>query len=425
MSDNDRRRRPPQQANRNADRPPQTLDPELPETTALATIVLPTHANISPLVERNLARIPGSSRNANAINEILAWCGKNVNLLTPAPMVGVIPDGFSMAFITIWCDPADTAKGGDCFITPGGKRMPAKHMLNQLAHAGGVNWDPRYGRLDDASHPHYISYKAVAELTDFDGSPKTDFGTKQMDLRDGAPWLVKLEKDARKKGRDPTNQIIEERGWIQEKCETKAKNRAIRNLLGMKIAYTADELRTKPFVVAKLMFTGETDDPELRRAFAMMRAERAMGGTRALFGAAPSPVTQQLKQGAPPPPVGAVPIDDDDSWGGDGQPISSPNVIDEKPSRPRQRSNPPPSPQGSNGGGTAGGGDSGVFLPKKGGGGPPIESDEVSVDDLIYWAGVIEAEVEDGKSRNPDRDRNRSTAMRDEIAWREGKHPDR
>lgn len=432
----------------NRRRPPKTKqadpDPELtnPPAEQSAAIVVPNFAKgqLSEVVRRNLERIPGSSRKPQTVNALLAWCAKNTHLVTPAARVGTIPEGCSVAFVVLWCNPESAQKGGDCFPVSN-NFMPAKHFLDQVAGAAGVKWDPQLGgRVDDGSNPHYCHYKAVGHVTHFDGTEAVLVREKQMDLRDGSPFISKLIKDAEnakdKRGnprpRDPSNQIIELRGFILEHAESKAKNRVVRSL-GMKTSYTKEELLSKPFVVAKLMFTGETDDPELRRHFAELRAQKMLGGTRALFGV---PTTPQLGHGTtgrrpPPPPVGAAggmdPEDDLPFFGDEPDPISHPNVIDAPTTQP-STPNPTPAPAQGGGNGTAGGdgngGDgSGVVIPGGDKKGMAIEDESVTVEDLIYWAGRIEDDINNGNSRRVDYDTKRAKAMRDEIDWREGRDP--
>src|SRR5690606_27790933 len=155
----------------------------------------------------------------------------------------------------------------------------------------------------------------------------------------------------RSKSGDIDAQLRELRLHILAHAESKAKNRAIRSL-GLKSGFTEEDLK-KPFVVAKLMWTGQTDDPELKRVFAEGTMNRMLGGSRALFGVAPEPRLpppgRQLKA---PPPVGSVGVDPDD-FGMSGSPSDSgayeahPGVIDEPKSEPRRQT------RGSQGGGEA------------------------------------------------------------------------
>src|SRR5690606_30110650 len=119
---------------------------------------------------------------------------------------------------------------------------------------------------------------------------------------------------ARSKSGDITKQLRELRLHILAHAESKAKNRAIRSL-GLKPAYTRADLE-KPFVVAKLMWTGQSDNPELAMRFAEMTAARMLGGSRALFGQATAPAANALPAAKAPPPVGSVGVDFDDYAGG-------------------------------------------------------------------------------------------------------------
>jgi hypothetical protein len=90
-------------------------------------------------------------------------------------------------------------------------------------------------------------------------------------------------------------------------AETKSRLRAVRSL-EVRTSYSPEELR-KPFVVARCMWTGQTDDDELRRTFAIMQAERFMGARAALYGGGPSrhalpPAPRPIV--IPAPPVGTV-----------------------------------------------------------------------------------------------------------------------
>jgi hypothetical protein len=135
-----------------------------------------------------------------------------------------------------------------------------------------------------------------------------------MDLRDGSPQIDALIAKARAKNRDPAPQIREMRLHILAHAESKAKLRAIRSL-GLRSSYAPAELQ-KPFVVAHLVFTGKTDDPELRRAFALKRADAMLGATAMLYGPPPAaPVaapSMRLAAPTPPPALSASPIDIDD-----------------------------------------------------------------------------------------------------------------
>jgi hypothetical protein len=90
-------------------------------------------------------------------------------------------------------------------------------------------------------------------------------------------------------------------------------NRAIRRL-GIRTSYEQTDL-AKPFLVARIMFTGQTDDPELKRLFAEKTFDAFHRSTSSLYarGEQPRSAAPALAQGSPDyrpytlPPVGSVP----------------------------------------------------------------------------------------------------------------------
>ena len=107
--------------------------------------------------------------------------------------------------------------------------------------------------------------------------------------------------------KDPTRQIREMRLHILSHAESKAKLRALRSL-GIKTSFTQEELKL-PFAVARLMWTGRTADPELRRMFAEKQADAMIGANAALYGSPPRQLPAQ-EAGHAAPPVDSVPADD-------------------------------------------------------------------------------------------------------------------
>ncbi|MEI7510629.1 MAG: hypothetical protein WCJ84_00545 [Candidatus Peregrinibacteria bacterium] len=84
-------------------------------------------------------------------------------------------------------------------------------------------------------------------------------------------------------------------------CESKAKNRVIRSLLGIKNVYTAEEL-AKPFVFPVVSFSPDFTDPEIKHAV----IQKFLGNNDALFGArvpnvgvieTPAPEISSLSEG--------------------------------------------------------------------------------------------------------------------------------
>lgn len=266
-------------------------------------------------------KIAGTYARSSRLNEVLVTASRDYHLVSPATECGALPEGCEVALSSVQID-----VDNETYDVGGGKRGLAKPALDKIASAAGVSWDARQsGRLDNGSDHHYVTFQAVATLRHFDGTEIQIIGTKEMDLRDGSAQVEALweryraAKIAFDKGtsrakwppKEPTAQIREMRLHILAHAESKAKLRATRSI-GIRASYTAEELR-RPFMVAKLMFTGRTDDPELRRIFAEKRADAMLGGMRALYGSAPAPTTPAPARAyLPPPPVGSTHVDDDD-----------------------------------------------------------------------------------------------------------------
>lgn len=200
------------------------------------------------------------------------------------------------------------------FDSRAGKYGLSKIALDKIAAAAGLSWHPAYtGRVDDQSDPHFRCYRACGVVSNLDGTPRVITAHKTVDLRDGAPHGMSA------------NQLAEARKHIDALCESKAMNRVIRKYAFIKGLYTPEELR-RPFVIAASVFTGETDDPELRREVARALVERSKGAAGAIFGpaaAAPQQI-EDLGTRTAPPPLGTSraddrhPGDDDHDDDGDG-----------------------------------------------------------------------------------------------------------
>lgn len=284
----------------------------------------------SPAAPTTLARAAdvqittGAFRDPQRATDALRQAAARGHLVAPAPICGSIPEGCSMALAAVLVDPAtETYKIS-------GKLGLSKVALDKIAAAAGVSWDVREcRRLDDGSDPHYCHYRAAGRVRDFDGTVRVVSGEVEMDAREGSPLIEEIKvKAARGKDgpRDPASQILELRKFLLRHAESKAKNRAIRSL-GVRTSYEPRELE-KPFVVAKVMFTGETNDPELKRLFAEKTADAFLGGQRALYGEPMTTPALPAADGAhAPPPVGSVaPSEADIDAEGEDLPPATPAV---------------------------------------------------------------------------------------------------
>lgn len=308
------------------------LDPNDVQTEHRApTAAAPSQrpAQAAPRQSSALARASETTlaamHDAATINAKLEEFSSRCHLVTPATSCAAIPDGFSVAFSIIQVDPSKDVdaygkaiKGGpgDVASVGGGKLSLSGNVLKKLGAAAGVTWImEQTGRLDDGSDPNYCHFRAVGLVTNFDGSKRVVSGEVELDLRDGSPQIEAMRARA-KDGAAIDSQIRDTRLFLLRHAETKAKLRAIADM-GIKRSYTAQEL-SKPFVVARLMWTGQSDDPELRRMYAEKMADAQMAGVMGLYGnaaalprRAPAPQRPQLTHagqfsGHAPPPVGAL-----------------------------------------------------------------------------------------------------------------------
>lgn len=304
--------------------PAQQPRPQAPATTALAK------------TQAGTVSIAGSHARAAEIAAALTEAEKQFHLVSPATQCGGLPEGCEVVISMVSVDGRIGNDGkplsADIYPVGMGKFGLSKAPLDRIAGAAGVDWDPVLTRrLDDARDPFYCAFQAVGYVRSFDGTRRTITGTKEMDLRDGSPQCEALASRKRDGSGDASKQIREMRLHILGHAESKAKLRAVRSL-GLQTSYKPEEL-SRPFAVARLMFTGRTADPELRREFARMNADAMISGTRALYGAPalPAPV--------PAPARSAVAVDEDDYY-----PPEPPRQIEahgeaKPPSAPR---NPPP-----------------------------------------------------------------------------------
>jgi hypothetical protein len=362
----------------------------------------------------------GTFTDARAATAALRAAAEAMNLVSPSTSVGTLPEGCAVALSHVMVDLTNERRGnftsyvsGDVYDVGMGKLGLSKTVLQRIGSALGVSWDPvASGRIDDGSDPYYCRWRAVGKYRSFDGQVQTIVAEKEMDLRDGSPQLQALEERARAKGKSSVAQVREMRLHIQSHAETKAQLRALRSM-GIRTAYTAAELE-KPFVVARVMFTGQTQDPTLKRVFAEKLADSFLDATRSLYGASSAPQVQPtapLRLSAPPP-VGSVPAEADDDYD-DGD--RAPAQVEQRPtsSAPAQTSQEAPTSKPA----TA---PSGFTIPGGKSKGTPLES--AALHDLTYWAERIGKELEADTSRNPERDGALHRALCEEIAKRESQY---
>lgn len=260
------------------------------------------------------------------INARLEELKNKYHLVTPAQQVDILPEGFGVSVTYVTVDPKR-----DVYPTGDGKMALHQTALHEIARGANLTWDDAASRcLDDRSEPFYCHFRAVGTVLGLDNAPMRVMGTTELDLRDGSAACEQMHTAAKKKGKPNANARIEGmRAKIIAHAETRARNRAIA-CMGVRRSYTRDEL-AKPFAIARLTFTGWSEDPELRKEFAKMAVAAALGSKNLLYPAPAPTVALPPAASAPelgsgghrPPPVAArsedPELDDTEPpWGDDG-----------------------------------------------------------------------------------------------------------
>lgn len=167
---------------------------------------------------------------------------------------------------------------------PGPKKKwrPTKQALMKLSVCAGVIWSTaETRRIDNGADRNYIAYRAVGGIKKADGQPvffsgeyDIDFEVMEEELRESYEKKAKADwmKDKSAKEKAEYVEFCVKRDMLQKRkfrlrlCEAGAMNRVLRMLLGIKQAYTTEELQ-KPFVMARIVFRPDFSDKSVRDKF--------------------------------------------------------------------------------------------------------------------------------------------------------------
>jgi hypothetical protein len=154
----------------------------------------------------------------------------------------------------------------------------AKPALLKLATCAGIVWDMiNTKRVDDGHDRNYVCYQAVGSLQRSDGRWIPLKNMYEVDIEVIREELVD-QYTKKCKGWNQTEEYKAD--WIKESvrrdvlkkrkhklrlAESGAMMAVIRSLLAIKSHYTKEELE-KPFVVPRVVFNPDTEDPEIRKA---------------------------------------------------------------------------------------------------------------------------------------------------------------
>lgn len=173
----------------------------------------------------------------------------------------------------------------DTYPVDGGRVALNGRALSRVASGAGISII-NVVRHDDGSNPDYAEVSVLAVMKRPDGTLIHATGKKSVDVD---AYIAQQVASQTAKGQKKPAEIkaaaerdrLQLRKYKVERAETGAKNRAIRQLLAMKAAYTRAEL-AKPFVIPQitLNMVEICRDADGRR----MAIQQALGATTQLYG---------------------------------------------------------------------------------------------------------------------------------------------
>jgi hypothetical protein len=210
---------------------------------------------------------------------------------------------------------------------PKKKWRPTKQALMKLSVCAGVIWSVTESkRIDNGADRNYIAYRAVGGIRKADGQPVFFSADYDLDLEVVEEELREsyLQKNVRNKEKGWKLNDVEacvKRDLLQKRknklklCEAGAMNRVLRMLLGIKQAYTTEEL-SKPFVIMRVVFRPDYNDKEVRARMidASIKAMTGIYGGDAIS-QAPTPAAE---------PIDITPIDEEPPCPPDPEPTAEP-----------------------------------------------------------------------------------------------------
>ena len=207
------------------------------------------------------------------------------------------------------------------------KWRPTKQALMKLSVCAGVIWSPSQSkRIDNGADRNYIAYRAVGGIKKPDGQAvffsadyDIDFEVMEEELQELYEKKAQyLKKGSGQNERPATAQekaeyieycvkrdMLQKRKFKLRLCEAGAMNRVLRMLLGIKQAYTTEEL-SKPFVMARIVFRPDFSDKDVRQQFINASIRNMVG----VYG--PGAAAEQEKEAEPIDVTPVTKVDGDD-----------------------------------------------------------------------------------------------------------------
>lgn len=239
----------------------------------------------------------------NSVEEFGRFCVEardRAFILAPITKMDYMPEIFQISRRMVMIDPSvpgDNQSGPECyhsslFHKEGEVSLGRTGLLKILGAAGASPVETV--RTDDQTDPHRCAFRVVCAMQDYDGAWRQMPGTAELDLRDGSEDAKKMKP----------GQLTNARRKIVRLTESLAMNAAIRALLGLPHKFKVAELKTKPFIIPKLIL--RDSHPAVQEQL----IANSMGITRSLYGPQPGDHVRTIKDVTPtdaPPPEQPAP----------------------------------------------------------------------------------------------------------------------
>ncbi len=217
--------------------------------------------------------------------ELEAARKEGANLLMPSTHIEGLSDFHAPVVETVLLSTNPDAGDAYPHDNDGKKFRLTKQALMKLSVCAGIIWSPtETKRLDNRNDRNYIAYQAVGGIKKADGAPvffkaeyDIDFEVVEEELRELYEKKAKnLTKGRGNQERPATAQekadyveycvkrdMLQKRKHGLKLAEAGAMNRVVREILGLKNAYTAAELQ-KPFVMVRIVFKPDYSQKDIR-----------------------------------------------------------------------------------------------------------------------------------------------------------------
>ena len=237
------------------------------------------------------------------VNLLKKYTDDGYNILTPSITLEGLSERHKATVETVSL--AHDPDYGDVYKHDEKTFIIAKQGLDKLSVLANILWHEHGGteRIDDGKNDDYIACRAFAAIRKADGSLAPvqasydlDFKAIEEDLR--YSYREKASKGNYKKTGQALEEYVEfcvgrdmrsKRKHRLTLCESGARNRVNRWLLGIKKKYTISELR-KPFVVIRITYQPDYDDPAVKKLITMM----SLGAQSSVFGLLTPPAPAAL-----------------------------------------------------------------------------------------------------------------------------------